>query len=226
MRSRLSHLLGLGLVLGVLSSCETTTTGPGGEKLDRATAQLRSQAKAEHTFYRSLAGWKKNTYRNKALLEQATPENVSLQISLREQRGYLLVRGALAMDFPVATGKASHPTPSGSYRIMAMEKDYASNLYGRIVGPDGAVLVSDADSRQDAVPSGAKFVGSSMPYWMRLTDTGVGLHVGYIPGVPASHGCIRLKTDTAKELFSLVRIGTPVTISPEAAVMAEPVKKT
>ena len=66
-------------------------------------------------FSGRLAGWKKKTYRNKELLAQATSENVALEISLGEQRGFLLVRTAIAMDFPVATGKKSHPTPSGDF---------------------------------------------------------------------------------------------------------------
>ncbi|OJU98490.1 MAG: hypothetical protein BGO12_21935 [Verrucomicrobia bacterium 61-8] len=129
------------------------------------------------------------------------------------------------MDFPVATGKKSHPTPTGSFTIRAKEKDYHSNLYGKIFDATGVVLVEDADSRVNPVPEGAQFVGATMPYWMRLTDGGVGLHVGYVPGHAASHGCVRLKDDTAKQLFELVKIGTPVTIAYEAPVMAEPVSK-
>jgi L,D-transpeptidase-like protein len=176
-------------------------------------AELRRQARAEHAFYRSLAGWKNQTYRNKELLSQATSENVSLEISLSEQRGLLLVRSAIAMDFPVATGKKSHPTPSGSFTIRAKEKNYFSNLYGKIYDAQNVVLVGDADSRTDSVPEGARFEGAIMPYWMRLTDSGVGLHVGYVPGRPASHGCIRLKRDAATEIFELVRVGTPVVIA-------------
>lgn len=186
---------------------------------DRATAELRTQARAEHAFHRSLAGWKKTTYRNKALLATATPENVSIEIALKEQRGLLLVNGAIAMDFPVASGKKTHPTPTGSYTIRAKEKDYASNLYGKIYDAAGTIVVEDADTREDAVPEGGRFEGATMPYWMRLTDSGVGLHVGYVPGRPASHGCIRLKNDTASELFRLTKIGTPVVIAETAPAL-------
>jgi lipoprotein-anchoring transpeptidase ErfK/SrfK len=40
--------------------------------------------------------------------------------------------------------------------------------------------------------------------------------VGYVPGRPASHGCIRLKGDTAKKLFELTKVGTPVVIAQQA----------
>ncbi len=200
---------------GLLAGCTTPDSTGLSAAEKRARAQLKAQAAAEHGIYRSLGAWKKTTYRNKALLGQATPENVSVEISIKEQRGVLLVKGAIAMDFPVATGKSTHPTPTGSYHILAKEKDYKSNLYGKIHDASGVVLVEDADSRKDAVPAGARFEGAMMPFWMRLTDTGVGLHVGYVPGVPASHGCIRLKKDVAEELFTLTKVGTPVLIAAE-----------
>jgi len=187
---------------------------------ERAAAAFRGQARVEHDLYRSVAGWKKNTYRNKALLDQATADNVSIEVGLDDQRGLLLVNGAIAMDFPLSSGKKSHPTPTGSYTIRGKEKDYHSNLYGRILDPAGTVLVADADSRKDPVPEGASFSGASMPYWMRLTDTGVGLHVGYVPGGrAASHGCIRLRRETAAYLFHLVKVGTPVVIASKAPAL-------
>ena len=196
-----------------LSGCAEIEKKQAAARERRADAALQRSARIEHGAWRDLGGWKKHTYRNKALLEQATPDNVSLEISLKEQRGLLLVRGAIAMDFPVSSGKASHPTPPGSYTIRAKEKEYHSNLYGRIFDATGAVVVADADSRKDVPPEGGRFEGSAMPYWMRLTDSGVGLHVGFVPGGrAASHGCIRLKKDNAAEIFSLVKIGTPVAV--------------
>ena len=76
--------------------------------------------------------------------------------------------------------------------------------------PINILVIPDADVRSDIVPEGGHFEGATMPYWMRLTDSGVGLHVGYVPGRPASHGCIRLKRDSATEIFELVKVGTPV----------------
>ena len=189
---------------------------------ERERAELRKLAMAEHAVFRSAAGWKKRTYRNKELLTQANSENVSMEISLGEQRGLLLVRTAIAMDFPVATGKKSHPTPAGEFTIRAKEKNYSSNLYGKIYDALNVVVVSDADARTDAVPEGGRFEGATMPYWMRLTDTGVGLHVGYVPGRPASHGCIRLKRDSATEIFELVKVGTPVVIAESAPSLVVP----
>lgn len=187
---------------------------------NRVHAELRAQAAAEHAAFRAKPGWRGDTYRNEPLLKQATAENIRIEIALNEQRGFLLVHGALAMDFPVSSGKKSHPTPAGSYAILGKKKDYRSNLYGKIHDPEGVVVVEDADSRTDVIPEGGSFVGSSMPYWMRLTNTGVGLHVGYVPGGRgASHGCIRLRRKTAAYLFDLVDIGTPVVVAAQAPAL-------
>jgi hypothetical protein len=40
----------------------------------------------------------------------------------------------------------------------------------------------------------------------------VGLHAGYLPGYPASHGCVRMPHDLAAQFFAQVSIGTPVTV--------------
>lgn len=178
----------------------------------------------QHAAFRSQPGWRKLTYRQPDLIARANAQNSAVEISLREQRGLLLVDGAIAMDFPVATGKSTHPTTKGAYKIVDKKKDYCSNLYGKIVSATGETVVSDADTREDAIPEGGSFVGARMPYWMRITPTGLGMHVGYVPGSrPASHGCIRLKQDTAVELFSIVGLGTPVTVDSFAPVLGGPV---
>lgn len=183
-------------------------------KEKRAREEIRLQAAAEHAAFRAKPGWQRDTYRNETLLSQATAKNSRIEIGLKEQRGLLLVRDGIALDFPVATGRRSHPTPPGEYSVINKKKDYRSNLYGKIFDAEGKVVNSDADTRSDAIPEGGRFQGASMPYWMRLTNTGLGLHIGYVPGGRgASHGCIRLRRQTAGFLFNLVEPGTPVVIA-------------
>jgi hypothetical protein len=50
-----------------------------------------------------------------------------------------------------------------------------------------------------------------MPYFMEFSKS-VGLHAGYLPGYPASHGCVRMPRDLAAEFFARVQIGTPVKV--------------
>ena len=76
--------------------------------------------------------------------------------------------------------------------------------------------MTDADAKSSQrVPTGMVYVPAPMPYWMRLTSYGVGMHGGLIPepGKPASHGCIRLPKDFVPSLFQVVDVGTPVIIT-------------
>ena len=52
----------------------------------------------------------------------------------------------------------------------------------------------------------------SMPYWMRLSSTSYGVHAGYLPGYPASAGCIRLPSSAARMIYDNTRSGTRVNI--------------
>jgi L,D-transpeptidase catalytic domain len=38
------------------------------------------------------------------------------------------------------------------------------------------------------------------------------MHGGYLPGYPASHGCVRMPKDLAAKFFERVQIGTPVVV--------------
>ncbi len=62
-----------------------------------------------------------------------------------------------------------------------------------------------------AVPRGGKFIPAPMRYFIRF-DGATGMHAGYLPGYPASHGCVRLPQEKAIALFDAVQVGTPVTV--------------
>jgi L,D-transpeptidase catalytic domain len=50
-----------------------------------------------------------------------------------------------------------------------------------------------------------------MPYFLRIHG-GIGIHAGYLPGHPASHGCIRLPEKMVLQFFQNAAVGTPVEI--------------
>jgi len=114
----------------------------------------------------------------------------------------------------VASGVASFPTPTGQFAIIEKVTEKRSNLYGKIYDRNGKLVNADARFGRDPIPPGGRFVGASMPYFMRLTYDGIGIHAGPIPrpGNPASHGCIRLPKGLAPVLFRQVPMGTPVRI--------------
>lgn len=114
----------------------------------------------------------------------------------------------------VASGVPKHATPVGHFEVIEKVANKRSNLYGKIYGKGGQVVRSDAKAGAHPVPAGARFEGAKMPYFLRLTYDGVGLHAGPIPrpGRPASHGCIRLPAKMAPVLFEHVGVGTKVSI--------------
>lgn len=139
---------------------------------------------------------------------------LSVTIDLSEQTAWFK-RGSITVGKSrVATGRKGHRTPRGRFAITEKTADKRSNLYGKIYDASGAVVTADADTRRDSVPPGGKYVGAAMPYWMRLTSSGIGMHAGPIPnpGLPASHGCIRMPRAMAAILFEHAPIGTPVRI--------------
>ncbi len=142
------------------------------------------------------------------------PGKVTIHISLPDQIAEIERGGRPIGWCYVATGKDGHGTPAGRYKITEKIEDKYSNLYGWIEDEFGNVIDSDA-SPGDPVPAGAVYVPAPMPYWMRLTSYGIGMHGGYIPepGKPASHGCIRMPKRFVPVLFDAVEVGTPVTIS-------------
>jgi lipoprotein-anchoring transpeptidase ErfK/SrfK len=114
----------------------------------------------------------------------------------------------------VATGLPKYPTPTGRFQVTEKVENKRSNLYGKVYGKGGRVLRSSVKVGRDPIPDGGRFEGAHMPFFMRLTDDGVGLHAGPIPnpGQPASHGCIRMPSKIAPVVFRHVSNGTSVTI--------------
>ena len=135
----------------------------------------------------------------------------SLVIKLGHQRAYFYKAGELVGVSTISTGREGFGTPLGNFKIMQKDKDHASSLYGDYVDAKGAIIKKDIDRSKDPLPPGAKFDGAKMPYFMRITG-GVGMHEGFLPGYPASHGCIRMPRAMAEAFFRNVEPGTPVTI--------------
>ncbi|MFA0812540.1 L,D-transpeptidase family protein [Microbulbifer epialgicus] len=141
---------------------------------------------------------------------QGTPRIV---IDLSDQMAYFYRGGRLAGMSPVSTGKPGHRTPTGNFRISEKKYSHRSNLYGHYISPRGYVLRSNVDVRRHRKPAGSRFRGASMDYMMRINGP-VTMHAGYVPGYPASHGCIRLPWHMAKTFYRHARVGTKVSVVP------------
>jgi lipoprotein-anchoring transpeptidase ErfK/SrfK len=140
------------------------------------------------------------------------PENSHVIISLGKQRAYLMVGDQIYIDTPISSGKRGHETPSGSKHVLEKDPDHHSSIYGDFVDRGGRVVRSGVSTQIDSAPSGTHYVGASMKWFCRLTESGVGMHVGILPGYAASHGCVRLPSDIAKLIYDKVKVGTPAVI--------------
>ena len=152
---------------------------------------------------------------DQGLLATLAPSNAKIEISLSEQRARIYRKdGAnklLVIDTQISSGKPGHATGTGTYTIKEKLVAKRSTLYGTWVNSSGQTVASSGSS--SSRPSGgARFVGAEMPYWMRING-GIGMHIGYVPDYPASHGCIRVPEAVQPLIYSKVGVGTSVTIS-------------
>lgn len=117
-----------------------------------------------------------------------------IEINLKTQKLTYFVGGQPWKEFSVSTGKASMPTPKGTFKILNKIKKAWSKNYGLW-----------------------------MPYWLGLDHGQFGIHElpiwpsGYREGEnhlgrPVSHGCIRLGIGPARYLYDRVSVGTTVVI--------------
>jgi lipoprotein-anchoring transpeptidase ErfK/SrfK len=136
----------------------------------------------------------------------------SITISLREQRAYFYKSGVLVGVSQLSTGREGLNTPNGHFSIIQKDVNHVSSLFGDYVDSAGNVVVPNVDVTKVPKPPGARCRGTPMPYFMRIVS-GTGLHAGYLPGYPASHGCIRMPEFMAENFFKSVSLGTPVTIT-------------
>jgi lipoprotein-anchoring transpeptidase ErfK/SrfK len=135
---------------------------------------------------------------------------ISVEIDLQEQMAYLLQNGRPVLASPISSGRYGHLTKTGSFTVLEKERTHYSSMYGKIVDGRGNTVVADADADMQ-VPRGEKFVPAPMNYFMRFHDAD-GMHAGYLPGYPASHGCVRMPEQRAIAFFNAVQVGTPVTV--------------
>jgi hypothetical protein len=135
----------------------------------------------------------------------------SVVVSLSQQRAFLYRGGDEIAESRVSTGREGYNTPTGRFKVIRKDDNHRSSLYGDYVDDGGHVVVANVDVRKRAKPPGAHLLGAPMPYFVEFKP-GFGLHAGYLPGYPASHGCVRMPYWRARQFYNAVEVGTPVTV--------------
>jgi lipoprotein-anchoring transpeptidase ErfK/SrfK len=136
---------------------------------------------------------------------QVGADAVSKVILVRtgENMLYLYENGQIAKSWPVATGTAAFPTPTGTWRVVQKlvnptwinpGSDWARNMPAKIgPGPNN--------------PLGTRALA--------LNASGILIHATSDRssiGFSASHGCIRMNEEDEMDLFGRVNAGTPVAV--------------
>ncbi len=109
---------------------------------------------------------------------------LAIEVNLAAQIATVTRDGQTLLTTKISSGKAEKPTPPGKYVVTQKYTEWHSSLYHN----------------------------ASMPFFLRLSCSTVGLHAGVLPGYPASHGCVRLPSEVAKKLFQIIPRGTTVVI--------------
>ena|SRR6202521_1304271 len=110
--------------------------------------------------------------------------DIRVVVSIRNQSAWLVDGNRILMTSAVSTAKRGMHTPTGHFKVSEKDTTHISTIYH-----------------------------VSMPFYMRLSRP-FGMHAGYLPGYPASHGCIRMPKDKAALFFKNVIVGTSVRILP------------
>lgn len=174
--------------------------------LKKGLTQTKHQAFQGRADYQQT----RDTFRDEALLTKANSSNTKVLIDLSDQRAQMLVSDEVALDLPCCTGKPGKRTPTGNFKITSKIATKRSNIFGTLYKNGKRVYGGD---RRKYNGSYDKYVGSALPYWMRLTDDGIGMHYsGYVHRYPGSNGCIRMPKEAVKTIFTKTRVGTPVQV--------------
>lgn len=158
-----------------------------------------------------------------AVVSAQAADPLAIEIDLAAQKAVLLQDGQVIYESPISSGRPTHPTPTGNFKVLEKDANHLSSLYGRVVDANGKTLVRDADS-DTPVPPGAKFVQAPMKHFLRF-DGATGTHAGILPGYPASHGCVRMPALKAELFYNIVEVGTPVRVFGKPPATTPPERK-
>jgi lipoprotein-anchoring transpeptidase ErfK/SrfK len=175
--------------LALTGSCvlATSVVATPARALETVEAQMQatdaaSQARIDMADAFGSKELKPGQYVWREVPESAGPQRVV--VSLSDQMAYLYRGNTLVAVSTISSGKPGRDTPIGIFSVLDKRPMYRSKKY-------------------DNAP---------MPWMQRIDQYGIALHAGYNPGVPASHGCVRLPPAFAKKLYSVTGVGTPVYI--------------
>jgi hypothetical protein len=144
------------------------------------------------------------------LCTKLSAQQTEVIINLSEQTACLFQNGRLAFVSPIASGREGWGTPLGNFKVISKDLNHQSGNFGLVTDAYGRIVNPNA-TPGSYVPPGCHYQPAPMPYFMEFRKY-VGMHAGFLPGYPASHGCVRMPRDLAADFFARVQVGTPVKV--------------
>ncbi len=122
-----------------------------------------------------------------AVTQPTNRSNVKVKLSTSAQKLYVVEGDKVLLATPVSVGTAATPTPKGTFPVRAKV----------------------AERRRVSSPG----AGYPMPYWIEFYGPAYGMHWGFVKPYPSTMGCVRMPLKSAKKVFNLVSVGTPINIA-------------
>jgi lipoprotein-anchoring transpeptidase ErfK/SrfK len=129
---------------------------------------------------------------------EAVEDDVHLLIDLSERRLYVMLNDTPVYRFPVATGRKTRPTPTGTFRIVT-----------KVVNP--YYLPKQIPGGHPDNPLGTRWMGLNIGGGYKYGIHGT--HKPYLIGQPVSSGCIRMRNKDVEFLYRHIPLRTTVIIT-------------
>lgn len=117
----------------------------------------------------------------------SNPSAVKIHISTGAGKLYVTEGNDVLLATPVGVGTTATPTPKGNFRIDSKTRN----------------------RRRQSNPG----AGYPMTYWMSFHSPAYGMHWGFVKPYPSTHGCVRMPLNSARKVFDMARVGTPVNVA-------------
>lgn len=145
------------------------------------------------------------------------PGTSGVVLNVPEAHVYLLDRGKLVQDYPVAVSLKDWPVPIGQTRVVSKSKNPTWHVPKSI---QQEMRENGREVKTRVPPGPDNPLGSR---WIGIWDGSFGLHGTIVPSSIkryASHGCVRFLRPHIEDLYDRVKLGTPVTVAYQPVLLA------
>ena len=142
-------------------------------------------------------------------------------LNIPEAQVYLVESGQLVSEYPVAVSTTDRKAPLGRTRVVSMQK-HPTWYVPKSIQDEMAKAGREVKTR---VPPGPENPLGSR--WIGWADGTFGFHGTLVPSSIkryASHGCVRFLRPHIEDLYDRVKVGTPVRVLYQPALLAVDVK--